>query len=257
MKTDFLNKIVLDISYPTDILPAKELYIADITGNDSIAAIIMTIEEKSPKFILPSVISLGCEFGDKDQASKTVDGLRGEFEKYGVKVFDGVLIDINMFWKVFIGKSINHTIEAYSFFSPCIACHLLMHISRIKLSQHFRSTNVISGEREIHGDKEKINQLPFVLDLYNELFNSFGVTHHTPARRLRNNTDILDIVNNYGVCAVQLDCLFSGTYYDLNNRIIIDKGKLSDYVQYYLVNKLNDFPENIRLKCSSISSKVG
>jgi hypothetical protein len=181
-------------------------------------------------------------------------GLRDTFEKYGVRILDGVLIDINLLWKFFIGKSINHTVEAYNFFSPCIACHLLMHISRIKLSHHFCSTNVISGEREFHGDKEKINQLPFVLDLYDELFDSFGVTHHTPIRYLGNNKDILDIVNNYGVSSVQLDCLFSGTYYDQNSKIIINKDKLSDYVRYYLVNRLNNLSENIKIKCSCISS---
>jgi hypothetical protein len=253
MKTDFYNNIILDISYPTVTAPLHELYIADITGNDSIAALIRTIEDKSPKFIVPSVISLGCEFGDKGQASKTINELRGAFEKYGVKVLDGVLIDINVLWKFFIGKSINDTVEKYNFFSPCIACHLLMHISRIKLSQHFCSINVISGERELHDYKEKINQLPFVLDFYNELFNSSGVTHHTPIRHLRNSNEISDIVNKCGVSAVKLDCLFSGTYYDQSNKVIFDKRKLSDYVQYCLVDRLNNLPENITLKCSAIS----
>jgi len=158
-----------------------------------------------------------------------------------------------MLWKSFIGKSINDTVEAYNFFSPCIACHLLMHIARIKLSRHFRSTNVISGEREMHSDREKINQLPFVLDFYNELFNSAGITHHTPIRHIRSNKDITEIVSKYGISAIKLDCLFSGTYYDQEGKILFDKHRLSDYVRKYIADRLIDLPDKIVLKCSSIS----
>ena len=159
-----------------------------------------------------------------------------------------------MLWKLFIGESINHMVEEYGFFSPCVACHLIMHISRIKLSQYFQSTNVISGEREIHGDREKINQLSFVLDLYDELYKASGITHHTPIRHLRDNDIIRSIVNKYGVSSVKLDCLFSGTYCDQTGKVVIDKTKLFEYVRHYVVNKLDELPKGIPLKCISISS---
>jgi hypothetical protein len=255
MKTDFINKIHFDISYPIESLPSQDIYIADITGYDSIAALVKIIEDKSPGIIIPSVILLGCEFGDKNQFSRIIDRIRNVFERSGVKISDGVLLDINLLWKFFIGKSINKTIENYNFFSPCIACHLLMHISRIKLSQYFRSTNVISGERELHGFKEKINQLPFILDLFNELFNSFGITHHTPIRHFQNNQDLINIINKYRLDVVKLDCLFSDTYYDQNNKLIIDMHHLKNYVKNYLINRLNNLPENIKIECSIIPSE--
>jgi hypothetical protein len=111
---------------------------------------------------------------------------------------------------------------------------------------------VISGEREFHGDKEKINQLPFVLDLYEELFSSSGITHHTPIRGIRNNDAILKIVNDYGVSSVKLDCLFSGTYHDKTGRMVINKKEVLRYVQGFLVNRLDELTESITLKCVSI-----
>jgi hypothetical protein len=252
MRTDFLNNILLDISYQTNASVTDDLYVADITGNDSIAALIRTVEDESPKYIVPSVISLGCEFGDKDQAVKTINELRAVFKKQRVIVLAGILIDINILWKSFIGKSINDTVEAYNFFSPCIACHLLMHIARIKLCRYFGATNVISGEREIHSDREKINQLPLVLDFYNDLFNSAGITHHTPMRHISSNKEITEIVSRYGISAINLDCLFSGNYYGQEGKILFDKRKLSHYVQKYIADRLTNLPDKVILKCSSI-----
>lgn len=249
MRIDILNRISLDINDPNYSSSAKNIFIADVTGRDSIAALIKTIEFHSPNFVIPSVIILGCEFGNKGQHQKTIHKISEIYKDTQTQILPGILLDINQFWKLFIAKNINSTVDKYNFFSPCIACHLIMHLVRIKLAYYFKSNNVISGEREFHADRQKINQLDFVLDFYNKIFSAAGINHHTPMRHIKENDKINEIVNKSGAIAIELDCLFSGTYYNSSGQIAFNKDDIKDYVQTYLTSLMNSFSEFVIINC--------
>ena len=249
MRIEILNRISLeinDLNYP---LSAKNIFIADVTGRDSIAALIKTIEIYSPNFVIPSVIVLGCEFGNKDQPHKTIYKISEIYKNTQTQILPGILLDVNQFWKLFIAKEINSTVDKYKFFSPCIACHLIMHLARIKLAHYLKASNVISGEREFHADRQKINQLDFVLDFYNKIYSAAGINHHTPIRHIKENDKINEIVYKSGAVAIELDCLFSGTYYDGSGKITFDKNDIQDYVQTHLTSLMNSFSESIVINC--------
>lgn len=251
MKLDILNQIILDLKYPASF-SSNNVFIVDITGNDSIAALIKTIEINSPAFIIPSVISLACEYGDKSQVKHVIDRIQEIYNKTDNKILPGIMLDMNKFWKLFIAHDVNMSIDKYSFFSPCISCHLIMHLARIKLAQHLKVDNVVSGERELHADREKINQLDFVLDFYNNIYSAAGIKHHTPIRSIKDNNEIHKIVQSTGAISIKLDCLFSGTYYNDMGQISFNKEQIYDYVDNHLTMHLDSFPKPIDIICTTI-----
>jgi hypothetical protein len=124
--SNILNSISLEIDYPYCPDDTEQLFIADITGNDSIAALIKTNDSDSPKFVIPSIISLGCEFGDKSQPHIVINKLSSIYKGSQINLLPAITLDINLFWKLFISNNMNSSINHYKFYSPCIACHLLM-----------------------------------------------------------------------------------------------------------------------------------
>ena len=127
-----------------------------------------------------------------------------------------------------------------------------MHLSRVKLVQHLKVGSVVSGERELHTDREKINQLDFVLDFYNNIYNVSGIKHHTPVRQIKSNDEVLKIVNKLGAISIRLDCLFSGTYYDSTAQMNFNKEHIRDYVENYLTMHLKSFSDPIGIKCTTM-----
>src|SRR5208283_4479681 len=102
----------------------------------------------------------------------------------------GIISDINELWKTLAAGHIHQSFQKYGFYSPCIACHLVLHLVRIKIALELKAKNVISGEMELHSGREKINQLDFVLDFYNALYDKSGITHHLPLRYVKGHEEI-------------------------------------------------------------------
>jgi hypothetical protein len=247
-----LNDISLRLEYPS-VITAKpgNIFIGDISGKDSIAAIFKTIENNPAAVIIPSIIELGCEYGDKKRRVSVIEKLSDVFnnESQG-KIMPGIISDINELWKTLAASNIYESFQKYGFYSPCIACHLVFHLVRIKIAQHLKAKNVISGERELHSDKEKINQLDFVLDFYNALYDKSGLTHHLPLRYVKGNEEIDTIIEKKQMLFMRLTCLFSGNYYKANsNNFAMQKDFLLHYVIEYLPELLKPSGNKLTVQC--------
>ena len=248
------NNIIIKLDYqlPQDI-PQSDIFIADIAGKDSIAALIRVLDDKASAVIVPSVIDLACEYGDKNQYYKVLSNLNKKFNKEKRRILPGIISYANDFWQALASGHIQESIKLYGFYSPCIACHLVMHIIRIKIASYLGLQNVISGERELHANREKINQLGFVVDFYNSLYTAMHVKHHLPLRFINNNDEINKVIDSNDVIYNQLNCLFTGNYYQKGTAAFaIDMNRVREYLTDYLPLQLNSNKTEINVICKVV-----
>jgi hypothetical protein len=248
------NNIIIELNYhlPPDILQS-DIFIADIAGKDSIAALIRVLDENPSAIIIPSVIDLACEYGDKNQYFEVLSNLYDKFNKERHRVLPGIVSHANDFWRALAGGHIQESIRLYGFYSPCIACHLVMHIIRIRIASYLGLQNVISGERELHANKEKINQLDFVIDFYNSIYAAMGIKHHLPLRYIIDNDEINKVIDINEVIYNQLNCLFTGNYYQKGtSEFAMDIGRVREYIDSYLPLQVNSSKTVINVICKVI-----
>jgi len=247
MNSRIFEKINLNLEYPMDKIISENCFIADISGNDSIAALIKVAEENPSAIIIPSIVELACEYGDKDQFSKVLKKLD---ENFSHRIMPGIISETNDLWKAIVVNNIQESVKLYGFYSPCITCHLVFHIIRIKIANFLNIKNVVSGERELHSNKEKINQVDFVLDFYNSLYNSMGIIHHLPLRYINDNNEVNKILEKYNSVSVQLNCLFAGNYYRKETiEFNVDKKQIYNYVYKCLPLLMETFDKQIIVQC--------
>src|ERR1700694_5484587 len=104
--------------------PKTSFYLADISGVDSIAALVSFLCENHDAVIVPSFVELACEYGDKRNEFKKV--LRSLYSIFNVddsnpRVLPGVIIDVNNLWKDIVSTDIPSVITQFHFYTPCIA----------------------------------------------------------------------------------------------------------------------------------------
>lgn len=242
LNRDIFRRIILTLNYPLLDTKLKSYFIADISGNDSIAALIKIVEECPDVIIIPSIIELACEYGDKTQYYRTVKELKNTFNKKSRRIMPAIISEANDFWQIMVANNIHDSVKSYGFYSPCIACHLVLHMIRIKIAKHLRIKNVISGERELHSNREKINQLDFVLNFYDSIYSLMGLKHHLPIRYVNETKEIEKIVRKSNVSPINLHCLFSGNYYKNKTcELAIDKTDINNYVKKHLPKLLGKY----------------
>lgn len=243
-----LDKIIPKVKYPSDNIIPQYSFIADISGTDSIAALIMIMEQTPHAIIIPSIIDLACEYGDKGQYQNVIIKIKEAFSNKKRIVLPTIISEANNLWKAIVSDDIHNTINSYGFYSPCIACHLVLHLIRIKIATHLKVRNVISGERESHSGKEKINQLDFVLDFYNSIYNAARIKHHLPLRHISESKSINKLLESKKCSSVRLNCLFAGNYYKRGTtELILDKTSVRSYVENYLTNLLKTFYKKVEV----------
>lgn len=245
-----LDKINLELNYPMNIKSPQNYFIADISGKDSIAALLRIVDKNPSCVIVPSIIELACEYGDKKQFSKVIRRLNISFNGKQRKIMPCIIPEANDLWKEIVTDNIQKVIKSFSFYSPCIACHLVLHLIRIKIAKYLKVKNVISGERELHSGREKINQLPFVLDFYNMIYKRMKIKHHLPLRHINNSKAIDKLIERHNAIPIYLNCLFAGNYYSKRTfNLVIDKKQIQNYVEHSLPAILNSFEKKITVKC--------
>lgn len=250
-KFDFYN---INIKLPEFYLGKSfdSAVIVDITGIDSIAALCKVIELENVS-IIPTIVDLACEYGkDKWKEYRAcIKSLCDKFNSEKISIYPCIVLNLNDLWKAVVVASINDIVRKFGFYTPCIPCHYVFHATRIQLAKSLNVPKVVSGEREFHGMREKVNQYNFVLDFYNQAFTSNGISHIQPIRAVSDSREINSYVQSKNLKHVQLECLFSGNYYKANTKDIeIDKEMISEYLASYLLESIVKLPEQIDVNCS-------
>lgn len=212
--------------------------IIEIAGGDAFAAAVAYAEERRPGRILPTYVHTGTEFGDFAVIERHVEILRDDLmARFGTVVAPLEVSGDPELWRALNGRFITEIRERFGFFSPCIGCHLYLHLMRLPAAARAGSVVIVSGEREIHSCGAKINQTPDVLDAYSTVLRSAGFELAMPVRQVRTRAELTAIAPwLWEEGGEQMKCVLSGNYRALDGvPIMPDANMLKRYIDSFLV----------------------
>lgn len=229
MKISDLNNLLINMP--------KSTVIGEFAGRDSVAAIIKAIESPSINYILPIASFSPTEYGNFDSLESNYKQMVNRIETlYGDKkvIFPLAFYSNHDLWSIINGRFLDHILKKYGFYTPCIGCHAYLHLIRILISLKI-GKKVISGERESHDGKIKINQSSESIDTYINIADYFGAEMITPIRYMKNGHEVEELIGwNWEEGQDHQSCAFSGNYSNIYGQVYYDKNKTSEYLNDFL-----------------------
>lgn len=188
--------------------------ILEIAGADAFAAAISYASRYPHTVMLPTYVHTGTEYGDFGVIKTHVERLEQDLkERFDVKLLDlAVSGDANL-WHALNGRFMTVIRDRFDFFSPCIGCHLYLHLMRIPEALRLDCDVIVAGERTTHDLGSKINQTPRLLDGYQEVLRTVGLNLELPVRGISDRTEIKALAPwLWAEGGEQMGCVLSGNY---------------------------------------------
>lgn len=235
---------------PKDVLDAlnenNSVAIVDIQGRDSFAGAILGFQEHGIKSVIPVIVYNQVQYGDWQSLINNVTLLKRSIKKrFDGIVYQPIVIGDPEYWWILNGRYVSEIINKFGFYSPCLNCHLYIHSMRGFLAKAIGCTKIISGERESHDGKLKINQLPISIDFYSKLLNNFGIEHLNPVRHIATEYEINEINKvEWSEGTNQPKCLFSSNYVNCNGTAQFDVEKLEKFFSDFSIPVAKKYFEN-------------
>lgn len=210
--------------------------IAEIAGRDSIAACLAGVDEYPVKTVLPTIAYTGTEFGDWRVPLEKARRLGRILGARGIRVVSPVWVGSPRFWWSLSGRPISQTLSRFGFYTPCLGCHLYLHALRIPLARRIGAPYVISGARERHDERVKLNQVREALDAYVGFAREFDVQLLLPLRHVGDSGRVSEILGEaWGEGEEQLECVLSGNYEDPAGRVAYDPERVRRFFAEFAV----------------------
>jgi hypothetical protein len=217
-----------------DLAARPGLAIAEIAGRDSVAAAVIAVRERGFATLLPTSVATGTEYGDEHAPDRAVERLASILGP-DVDVLPPLRLGSPGLWAALNGRFAAVVAARYHVCSPCLACHLYMHLSRLPLARSLGCVPVIAGEREAHGDRVKLSQTPLGIDACERVLERAGVELLEPIRHMRESEPVAQIVGaDWAAASRQLCCVHSGNYADLDGSVSFDELAYARYVHGFL-----------------------
>lgn len=219
----------------TVLRDTEGLAIGEIAGRDSVAAIIKACETRNINAILPTIVFTGTEYGDWDSPLRNIEFLENAL---GTRctVFEPVFLGNPELWAALSGKYATVIAEKLNIYSPCLACHLYMHLCRVPLAKALDNAPIISGERNSHQGIIKLSQTPRGIDTSVEVLAYAGIELLLPIRHMEDNAEIQRLVGSgWEQGQRQLECVLSGNYIGLDTDVAYDEVIHERYLDDFLI----------------------
>ena len=217
----------------TKIEYKEKFFISEVAGKDSIAALIQGVSKNDIRNLLGIGIFHRSFFGNILEPIEHFESVKNLILQEKINSTDFLYLDVSNLFDHLIIRNMAIIQKYFGYYSPCPPCHLFFHMMRIPIADYFGITKIISGERDFHGDRKKLNQMPDVLSLFKELIKEEGIELIQPIRKIRNDDEIFEILGSSWKSAKPFKCSFSKNYYDETGEIPFDIQKI--------LNSLRDF----------------
>ncbi|AKL94577.1 hypothetical protein CACET_c11120 [Clostridium aceticum] len=225
-----------DIKNILETIP-NDTVIGEFSGRDSVAAILKALEDASIQHILPVASLAPTEYGDFQSLEKNyqqlvirVKDLYGEDKT----IFPLIYYSNPDLWSIINGRFVNDIHRKFDFYSPCIGCHAYFHLLRVPMALKL-GKKIISGERESHDGRIKINQLSSSLSAYKKITEHFGVELLIPLRYMEDGDEVEKLIGwEWQEGKDHPSCVYSGNYKDIHGRTIYDEEKIQAYLKNFL-----------------------
>lgn len=210
------------------------LAILEIAGRDSVAAAVVAVRERGLTTLLPTSVATGTEYGDAGAPGRAVEHLRTLLGGR-VEVLPPLRLGSPRLWAALNGRFANVISERHRIFSPCLACHLYMHLARLPIAHAVGDAPIIAGERDTHDGRMKLSQTPVGIDACVRVLARGGVELLEPIRRVRDDDAIAELVGpDWAACPRQLCCVHSSNYAGLDGEVSFDELAYTRYVHGFL-----------------------
>ena len=210
------------------------LALTAIAGRDSIAAAALAVREHGITTLLPLSVATGTEYGDEREPAHAAERLATLLDGEA-QVLPHIRIGSPRLWAALNGRFSSVIQERFRIYSPCLACHLYVHLARVPLAKALGNVPVITGERDSHGGRVKLSQLPLGIDAETRVLARAGITLLTPVRRMRDGEDVGAIVGDaWARGSRQLCCVHSGNYVGLDGTVVYDEVAYARYLHRFL-----------------------
>ena len=213
---------------------APGLAIVEVAGRDSIAAAVAAVRERGFSTLLPTSVATGTEYGDEHAADRAAHHL-AELLGESVTVLPSLRIGSPRLWAALNGRFAGVVGDRFRIRSPCLACHLYMHLARVPLSLALGGVPIVAGERDTHDSRVKLSQTALGIDASVRVLARAGVQLLEPIRRIRDGEAIAALVGaGWAAGARQLCCVHSGNYVGLDGDTVFDELAYARYVHGFL-----------------------
>ncbi|WP_430886361.1 hypothetical protein [Fusibacter sp. JL216-2] len=215
----------------------KKTVIGEFSGRDSVAAILKAFEDEDIDYILPVATFAGTEYGDFNVIYKNYKHLQKRVKDlYGDKKVLYPLIEYSRedIWALMNGRLSGELSRKFGFYSPCIGCHLYFHLTKLNFARPL-SGIILSGERESHDGRIKVNQLGESLDIYQEVIASFDCQLRMPLRHMDDGHEVESLIGwEWKEGLAHPDCVLSRNYRSCDGKAVYDKNCLERLLQEYV-----------------------
>lgn len=205
------------------------LAIAEIAGRDSVAAAIAAVDVHGFTRLLPTIALTGTETGDAAaplRAVETLERLLGD----RCEVLEPVYLQEPRLWAAMNARFSAKVSARYCVSSPCLACHLYMHLLRVPVSWELGGVPVVAGERDTHDGRIKLSQTTGSIDAAVRVLAHAGVELLQPIRHASGDEVAALVGGDWDEGGAQLGCLLSGNYVGLDGVVRYDEAGYDRYL---------------------------
>ena len=239
-KPELVIGIINDYLLPAEVehLASKPgLAIVELAGRDSVAAALAAVEQHGLTTLLPTYVYTGSEHGPFSWVKEAHARLASRLPQ-GVELRETLVMGSPGFWQALNGGLLGELNRRYGFLPTCVGCHLYLHAARIPLARLLgaggKGAPIISGEREIHDSKVKINQVAPALKAYAGLCEEFGVELMLPIRQVAQGSRIEEILGlAWPEGGEQVGCVLSGNYRNCHGEVDYDPEALTAFLNEF------------------------
>lgn len=198
------------------------LAIAEIAGRDSVAAAVAATRERGFTRLLPTIALTGTETGDRDAPQRAVETLARLLEG-SCEVLQPVTLTEPDLWAAMNARFAEVLRERFGIYSPCLGCHLYLHLVRVPVSWEHGNAPVIAGERDSHDGRLKLSQLPEGIDASMRVLAHADIELIQPIRHASGSGVSALVGGDWDQEGGQLGCVLSGNYLALDGSVTYDE----------------------------------
>ena len=211
--------------------------IGEFSGRDSVAAIMKAFEDDSIEYILPIATFAGTEYGDFDVLYENYEKLLEIVDgRYGTSKTVYPLLEYSNkdIWSLMNGRLMGILADRFTYMTPCIGCHLYFHLTKLPFALAL-SRRIISGERESHDGRIKVNQLGPCLETYCRVIEACGGQLLMPIRHTEDGDQVEKLIGwDWAEGKDHPKCVLSGNYRDSSGKAMVDDDSLSQFLTAHL-----------------------
>ena len=205
------------------------LAIVEIAGRDSVAAAVAAVREYGFREVVPTIAFTGTETGDRQAPMRAVGVLKRLLGER-VHVHEPLALSDPALWSAINARPAAEIQHRFGVYSPCLACHLYLHLLRVPLAWSHDNAPIVAGERDTHDGRIKLSQTTGSIAATERVLQHAGLQLLEPVRAM-SGEQVADLVGgDWDQGAGQLGCQLSGNYVNFDGLVTYDEAGYARYL---------------------------